>query len=190
VKIGILGGTFNPVHKGHLHLARCALKTLKLNKVVFVPAYIPPHKSWRHEACAVDRLKMVRLAIAGNSKFIVSDYEVRAKSKSYTIKTLRHFRRKFGSKHELFFLTGADSVSELTTWKEIDKIFKLAVFVVAARPGFSGKGILEAAIYLNIRPCNISSTRIRQRIKKGLGIKGLVPAKVGRYIEKRRLYAK
>jgi len=188
MKIGILGGTFNPIHKGHLNLAREACKKLKLNKVFFVPAYIPPHKNIKSMTSAKNRLKMVELAIKGNLKFAISDFEIKKKGKSYSVRTLTKFNKKFGKNAKLFFLTGADSIRELKKWKHIDRIFKLADFVIATRPKFISKKLPKGAIRLKIKPLDISSTQIRKKLKNKLSVDNLVPRSIANYIKQKGLY--
>jgi len=134
MRIGILGGTFNPIHIGHLILAEEALSKLRLDKVVFVPAYIPPHKHVEGSVKPKDRLKMVELAIADNGSFEVSTFELEAKKKSYSIDTLKEFREKYGEGAQLFFITGSDLLKDLFSWKNVNEIFKMSKFIVANRP--------------------------------------------------------
>jgi len=188
MRIGILGGTFNPIHKGHISLAKQALRKLRLDKIIFVPARIPPHKTKQRLIPASHRLKMVRQAIKNLPKFSVSEFEIKAKGKSYSVKTLEAFKKRFGKKAKLFFITGADSIKELATWKQINKVFDLATFVIADRPGFSIKRMPKQAKKLNIKPVNISSTKIRRDIKKGLSIARYVPKTIAEYIKKKTLY--
>ena len=136
MRIGILGGTFNPIHVGHLVLAEEAREKLNLDKVIFVPAYIPPHKKEEALAEPNDRFKMVELALRGNSDFEVSSFEIDSKTTSYSVETLKAFKQKYGEEAKLFFITGADSLGEIYSWKEIDQIFKLSHFIVANRPGY------------------------------------------------------
>ncbi|MCK4422630.1 MAG: nicotinate-nucleotide adenylyltransferase, partial [Candidatus Omnitrophica bacterium] len=129
MKIGILGGTFNPVHLGHLILAQECQQKLKLDKVVFIPAKIPPHKTRRMIIDAGDRYQMLKLALRGNSCFEVSRIELdRQGSKSYSVDTLSLLKKKWGDEVNLFFITGADALAELHSWKDMDKIFKIARF--------------------------------------------------------------
>ena len=164
-RIGILGGTFNPVHKGHLNLARALYRILKLDKVIFVPSYIPPHKKLAGRATSRERLKMVKLAIKGNNRFGISLFEIDKKETSYSIDTLRFFKKKFGRDTQLFFLTGADSLAGLKKWKSLKNIFKLAEFIVATRPGYKFKKGSSEIEFIRIKPMDISSTKIRQLIK-------------------------
>jgi nicotinate-nucleotide adenylyltransferase len=188
MRIGILGGTFNPIHIGHLILAQQTLEKLKLNKVIFVPTYIPPHKGNRKIASAEARFKMAMLATQDNSNFEVSDLEIRRKGRSYSIYTLEELRRKFGVQTRLFFIVGADLLDELYTWKDIGQILKIARFVAVTRPGYELKDLPAGAVSLSIPSMDISSTQIRGYIKKGKSIRYLVTDKVLDYILRQGLY--
>src|SRR3989338_3249134 len=120
MRIGILGGTFNPIHIGHLILAEEACFKLKLDKLIFVPTFIPPHKDMEPEMHPQDRLKMVQIAIEDNPSFEVSRFEIDSKKKSYSIDTLKEFRRIYGDDAELYFITGSDSLKDLFSWKDIN----------------------------------------------------------------------
>lgn len=186
-RIGILGGTFNPPHAGHLILAEEALKQLKLDKVVFIPAYIPPHKTVKDNN-AYTRYKMVDLACKGNPKFEVSKVELEKKSVSYSVDTLRELKSKYGANTELFFITGSDSLNELESWKNITEVLKLANFVVANRPGFSVNKIKRKLRMIEIPALDISSSMIRDRVRRSQTIKNLLPDAVREFIIKHGLY--
>ncbi len=188
MRIGILGGTFNPIHIGHLILAEEALSKLCLDKVIFVPTFIPPHKSEEELIDANHRYRMIELAIKDNPAFEVSDIELRRKGKSYSVDTLKQFKKRFGKFTKLFFITGSDSLGELFSWKDINDIFKLSQFVVANRPGYPFKELPKHAEIVLITPIEVSSSEIRKRIREDLSIKYLVPDSVRNYINKKRLY--
>ncbi len=188
MRIGILGGTFNPIHIGHLILAEEALSKLKLNKVIFVPTYIPPHKHVEGGVKPKDRLKMTELAIAGNDSFEVSTYELDSKKKSYSIDTLKSFRDKYGKDAQLFFITGSDLLKDLFSWKNVNEIFKMSKFIVANRPGYPVKDVPEEVETVVITPIEVSSEDIRKRMKENKSIRYLVPDKVRSYIIKHGLY--
>jgi nicotinate-nucleotide adenylyltransferase len=136
MRLGLLGGSFNPVHYGHLGIARHARETLQLDQVVFIPTGDPPHKRNQTLAPARDRYEMVRLAIAGAAPyFSVSDTEVLRKGKSYSIDTVLEFRRQYGTSTELHFLIGLDAFLDLATWKDPQALLKVCRFVVLSRPG-------------------------------------------------------
>ena len=170
-RIGILGGSFNPIHNGHIFMAQAAIKALGLDQVVFVPAHCSPHKQSRLDlASAQDRLAMVRLAIRGHTKFSVSDVEIKRGGVSYTVDTLKYFRRRY-PKADLFFIIGEDSSKRLSEWKDFDTISSLASFIA-----------------VNRSQCPVSSSQIRQKIAGRQSIKGLTPRVVADYIQKKGLY--
>lgn len=188
MKIGILGGTFNPIHIGHLILGDEARRILNLDKLIFVPAYLPPHKEEEDLIDAEDRYKMVALAIKENPFFEVSKSEINRRDKSYSIQTIREFKDRFGEKAELFLITGSDVLEEISMWREIDKIFKLSNFIVANRPGYPTKEIPPEVRLISIIAINLSSSGIRERIREGKSIRYLVPERVRQYIIKKKLY--
>ena len=218
MRIGILGGTFNPIHNGHLKIAEAVLERLNLDKVLFVPANLPPHKNEKGIIDVQHRVAMVRLAIAGNPKFELSTIEVERKGVSYTIDTLREMERVYGKGAELFFITGIDAFLDIKTWKEADTLISDYSFVVIPRTSFNymdlkkvsmlnlserelsaiGKGaarLLELPMsgkgrlyLLNIPAVDISSKDIRNRIMSGEKFKYLLPESVELYIIKNKLY--
>jgi nicotinate-nucleotide adenylyltransferase len=187
VRIGLLGGTFNPVHLGHLILAEEVREKLSLDKVIFVPAYFPPHKEKEGIAPAAHRFKMVELAIFANRHFEVSDYEIRKSGLSYTIDTVRAFKLRYPD-DELFFISGSDLLKYLDKWKDLKKILQLVRFVVATRPGYSLRKIPAYIATVAIRAVDISAFEVRQCIREGKSFRYLVPEKVYAYIQKHRLY--
>lgn len=188
MRIGILGGTFDPIHKGHLALAEAAVKQLKLDHLYFIPTYQHPLEQKDSAALAHDRLKMIELAIQNKPEFKVSDCEIKRQGVSYTVDTLRLFREQFPKPNELFFITGGDWGKKLDQWKEIDTIFKLAHFVVANRPGFNLQNLPKHVEVLNFVPLDISSTEAREQIKKDILPKDVIPENVLTYIKQHRLY--
>jgi len=188
MRIGILGGTFNPIHKAHVRLAELAKEKFKLDKVIFMPTYFPPHKKEPDTASPQLRYEMVQLAIDGKSGFEVSDIEIKKRGTSYSVDTLKVLKKKFGPDTDLFFITGSDSLGELSTWKDIDEIFKLSRFIIANRPGFPLKNVPVEAEILKISDMDISSSDIRKKIKEGEGISDIVPERVVSYIRGKRLY--
>ena len=188
MRIGILGGTFNPIHIAHLILAEEALSKLRLDKVVFVPTFIPPHKNIEGNVKPKDRLRMTELAIEGNASFGVSTFELDSKKKSYSIDTLKEFRRVYGKDAQLFFITGSDLLKDLFSWKNVNEIFKMSKFIVANRPGYPVDDVPEEIDTVVITPIEISSEDIRRRIRDARSIRYLIPEKVRAYIVKHKLY--
>jgi nicotinate-nucleotide adenylyltransferase len=187
VRIGLFGGTFNPIHNGHLNLAKEAKAKLNLDKVIFIPSYIPPHKSIDGLTGAEDRIRMIELAIGDTKGFEISRYEIEKKEKSYSINTVEYFKAKYPDDTKLFFLIGEDSSDGLASWKDANKLFKLCRFVAFNRPGFQGKehpGVKK----VNIEPLDISSTRIRKAVKDKKSTRALIPVAVEDYIKSKNLY--
>jgi len=190
MKIGILGGTFDPVHNGHIYLAKKSYAKLRLDKIIFIPSYLPPHKKGVKVTSARHRFNMLKLAIRANKKFKISDMEIRRKGRSYSVDTLRRLRKKYGAKAGLFFITGSDSLKELDKWKNLAEILRLCRFVAVERPGFKIKDLPKGFAALKINAKNISSTDIRNKIKSGKSLTNLMPGAVTRYIYKHSLYKK
>jgi nicotinate-nucleotide adenylyltransferase len=201
-KIGVLGGSFNPVHLGHLLLAETAREALELEKVLLIPAKLPPHKSASALAGGRDRLEMVRLAAAENPALEASDIELRRAGVSYTVDTVQALREQYGADAEIYFLIGLDTVSELPSWHEVRRLAGLCKFVPLSRPRGprprsaalqraigrdEARAILGRAIAMPL--LEISSSDIRRRIAAGRSIRYLVPDSVIAYIRRRRLYA-
>lgn len=187
MRIGILGGTFNPIHIGHLILAEEARQILRLDKVVFVPCYSPPHKSSKGLIEARHRLQMVKMTTAPHPSFEVSDIEIKAGGKSYTHETIQKLKEVFPG-GRLFLIVGSDAIEELPNWKNFKKILELARIIIAQRPEFPVDSKPVWARIIRIPRVAISSSDIRQRIKKGSSIRYLVPEAVERYIQKNKLY--
>jgi nicotinate-nucleotide adenylyltransferase len=187
LKIGILGGTFNPVHIGHLILAEEVREKLQLNKVIFVPTYIPPHKQNSDVAAAVERLTMVKAAIKDNDYFFASDIEIKRKGPSYTVDTVKALNKKFPG-DELYFITGSDLLKYLDEWKDFRELLRLVKFVVATRPGYPLEKIPAYVRRVGIRAVDVSAFEIRQCIKEKKSFRYLVPEAVFEYINKKKLY--
>ncbi len=188
MRIGLFGGTFNPVHNGHISLASQAKLKLRLDKVIFIPTYIPVHKDSEKMIPAIDRLSMIELAIGKKAGFEVSPYEIDRKEKVYSVDTIKHFKDSYPQETEFFFLTGADSLAGLDTWKDIDKIFTLCDFIVFTRPGFAKADNIKNVTYIDMDEVDISSTQIRENISRDNPISELVPFQVADYIVKKNLY--
>ncbi len=199
LKIGIMGGTFDPIHYGHLVTAEAARVEFGLDKVVFVPSGLPPHKKSRNLAGKGHRYKMTLLATKSNKYFSVSSEEIDRQGYSYTIDTIKSFDEKYRRKAKFFFITGADAISEILTWKDVDSLFKICEFVAATRPGFNQNDLFSDIEYLRekynskihfieVPSLAISSSDIRKRVENGLSIKYLLPESVEEYIYENRLY--
>ena len=187
MRIGLLGGTFNPIHVGHLILAEEAREKLGLDKVIFVPAFLPPHKDNSDIAKASDRLTMVKLAIAGNRNLLASDIEIKRDGRSYTIDTIREFKTKY-PEDELYFIIGSDLLKYLDEWKDLGDIIKMVKFIVATRPGYPLEKIPSYIKTMEIRAVDISAFEIRGKIKEDKSFRYLIPERVFNYINKKRLY--
>ncbi len=188
-----MGGTFDPIHTGHLVLAEQVKEKLKLDQVIFIPCFSPPHKTREKLSPAEDRFQMTKLALQGNRSFLVSDIEIKKAGLSYTVDTLRDLKNRY-PRSQIYFLTGSDVVDELNTWKEPEEIYKLAKVVIATRPGFDEfdpeNHFVKKSIMVEITGLQISSSEIRKEVEKRRSIKYLVPLKVEEYIRKKRLYRK
>ncbi len=198
--IVLFGGSFNPIHNGHLIVARAVAERLGVSRLVFVPSPSPPHKTGTMLAEASDRLAMVRLAIAGEPLFDCSDVETRRSGPSYTILTVEDFRTTRADR-DLFWLIGADSLAELHSWHRVADLVDACRIVTAARPGFEVPDLsgldrvlqpeqvrrLEADILPTPR-IDISATEIRRRVREGRSIRYLVPEPVADYIARHELY--
>ena len=187
MKVGILGGTFNPIHIGHLILAEEAREKLGLDKVIFVPTYLPPHKEDTGIASASSRLAMVKLAIQGHPCFSVSDKEIKRDGRSYTIDTIKEFKKE-NPEDELYFIIGSDLLNYLEDWKDLAQIIKLVKFIAATRPGYALEKIPSYIQTLEIRAVDVSGFEIRERIKQSKSFRYLVPEAVYRYITENKLY--
>jgi nicotinate-nucleotide adenylyltransferase len=215
-RIGIFGGTFDPIHFGHLRVAEEVRERHRLDVVTFVPNRVPPHKPGLRPAPGVARLEMIRLAVRGHRAFAVSDLELRRRGPSYTIDTLAHFRHLHGDDAELVFILGTDAFAEIGSWRKPDELFTRADFVVMTRPGTRmpdpaavlparlaalfrrSKGPDGAAIWRHasghaIRPTpvtalDISASDIRARVARGESIRFLTPDPVVRYSRRAGLY--
>lgn len=191
-----MGGTFDPIHYGHLIAAEEARHKFNLSQVSFVPCGIPPHKKDYKVTAAEHRYAMTLLATASNPYFSVSRVEIDRPGPSYAVDTIKIFRKQFGEDVELFFITGLDAVLEVLTWKNPDELVRLCHFIAVTRPGYDAQKLQEQlpAHYLDrisllaIPGVDISSTMIRERVRKGEPIRYLTPDAVCDYIAKHRLY--
>ena len=196
MNIGVLGGTFDPIHIGHLVVAEEARIKLGFTEVLFVPAGQPWRKLDRNITPADHRVEMVRRAIADNPHFKLCTLEVERPGPSYTVDTLTILREQLGSEASLFFILGRDTLAELPLWKEPKKVVQLCRLVVPPRLGSKDlkhletaiPGLLDKVIQLDMPVIGISSAEIRQRIAQGLTIRYLVPVEVEKYIAEQKVY--
>lgn len=192
MRIGLFGGTFNPVHNGHIEAARHVLKEFNLDKIVFIPAKIPVHKNLEYETSSLDRLEMIQIAIENISNFEVSSIEIDREEKSYSYLTIKTISELY-SNDNLFFILGTDSFNSIKSWKYPEKLIELTDFIVMRRPGDEINKKLAKWIknvYLSRNELlDISSTDIRKRIDDEAFIETVVDPKVLNYIKKRRLYS-
>lgn len=212
--IGLFGGTFDPVHLGHLRAAAEVRRRTGLDRILFIPSYLPPHKARGAAAPAADRLRMVELACRRRKGFEASAIEVEDRGTSYSILTLRKVKALY-PRARLFFILGVDAFLEIGTWREYEKVLAECGFIVTGRPGYDlgrargvlggrlGRAIgplasprslaggaprLPRVILLPIRALDVSSTAVRARVRSGRSIDGLVPPAVAAYIRERQLY--
>lgn len=197
-QIGILGGTFNPIHLGHLLMAQDTMEQLRLDCVKFVPSSVPPHKRYEGNATAAQRLAMVRLAIRRNPQFEADDIELRRGGTSYSVDTLMELRQR-EPRAQFYFIIGADSLRELHRWREVGRLVRLCTFVTVARRGFASRPVVDPKLDASTRrrlrqhvlrghACDIASRDIRTRVARGKSIRYLVPDEVLRYIGRHKLY--
>lgn len=213
-RIGLFGGTFNPIHSGHIRAIEIVQKKFSLDKILIIPSYIPPHKKSDGIASPKNRLKMVKLAACSSSIFVPSSIEIEEKTKSYSIITLNKIKNLYPNAY-IFFILGIDAFLEIHTWKDYEKVLDQCFFVVVSRYGYKledAKGILEGKydnrmlklprsqkcieknltsfkiFLLPILGLDITSSEVRGRIKKGGSIDGLVPEAVKNYIKNKKLY--
>lgn len=217
-RIGLLGGTFNPIHNAHLAIAREARKTVGLDRVVMIPSGDPPHKPPQGVASAKDRYEMVRLALGSDPAFAISDVEVRRPGKSYSIDTVRLLQQEFGNETRLYFLIGLDAFLEFPTWREPVTLLRLCSFVILSRPGLSFLALstlpviprlpqeslidldkgrrtrldvetgLQSLICLRVSPSSVSASDIRARLARGASTADLLPPAVESYILQHHIY--
>ncbi len=199
-KIGIMGGTFDPIHLGHLVAAEAARCDFEMEKVIFVPSGQPPHKKDASISHKEFRYLMTVLATAANPYFEVSRTEIERKGDSYTIDTVKYMKEKMMPGGELFFITGADAILEIMTWKNVEELLDVATFIAATRPGYNLKELrerlsfklhkryMERIIPIEVPAMAISSTDIRNRLKEQRSIKYLLPESVENFIYKNGLY--
>jgi nicotinate-nucleotide adenylyltransferase len=198
VKIGVLGGTFDPVHLGHLEMAEEARKALNLEEVIFVTAGQPVGKSGGIVTPAAQRVEMLRLALIGKSHFKISYMEIERPGPSYTVDSLAAINKRYGGKADIYFILGWDSLAQLPDWREPSRIIDMCHLVAVPRPGYPRPGVktLEKGIpgisrklvFLDKPNLDISATMIREKVARHEAIDRLIPGLVADYIKKHRLY--
>jgi nicotinate-nucleotide adenylyltransferase len=197
VRLGILGGTFNPPHLGHLVCAQEAYLELDLDRVMLVPARIPPHKPVEHEPGPEHRLELCRLAVCDDDRFEVSDIELGRDGPSYTVDTLQELTST-ASPYELFLIVGGDIAVGLPRWRDPERVLDLATLAIAKRRGTAREAVQtsldalrggERARFFQMPRIGVSSTMIRRRVRAGQPIRYLVPDRVADYIDSHDLYA-
>lgn len=200
-RIALFGGSFNPIHCGHLVIARAAAEGLLLDRVIFLPSRRPPHKSAGSLLDAAHRVEMVRRAITGERFFELSEFELKANGTNYTIDTVAHFREVFGLEVSLHLIIGVDSLNDLTSWYRVQALVDACRIVTAQRPGWDEIrwdqlrtrlsedqiAVLKSGV-LSTPRMEISSSDIRHRIREGKSIRWLVPESVREYIDAHQLY--
>ena len=199
-RLAIMGGTFDPIHMGHLRMAHAVKRQLDFDRVVFLPAYIPPHKQKRADfASWQDRLAMVELAIKEYENFVVSSLEFDRGGISYTYDTVT-FMQELWPDAEIYLIIGEDSLTQLYTWYRVPDLLRLVHFVAAERPGYEGEfgvarltkaygaWVAEKIIHAEVPHTAISSTEIRKRLREEKPIRGMTPLAVEEYIHKHGLY--
>ena len=188
-KVGIFGGTFDPIHHGHLITAQSVREIRALDKIIFIPSFISPHKADENSASPEHRMNMLKLAVEGIDFFEVSDYEIKKEGISYTIDTLKEFKKKYD---ELEFIIGYDNIFKFHNWKNPDEIMKITKILVLKRksslpPPHEDKYV-KSALFVETRGIEISATDIREKVTQGMPIHYLVPEKVKEYIYSFNLY--
>ncbi|EHR60393.1 nicotinate-nucleotide adenylyltransferase [Saccharomonospora cyanea] len=189
-RLGVMGGTFDPVHNGHLVAASEVQHRFGLDEVIFVPTGQPWQKAGRAVSRAEDRYLMTVIATASNPVFSVSRVDIDRGGQTYTVDTLRDLREEYPD-DELFFITGADALEQILTWRDVDELFDLAHFIGVTRPGYqlNDHHLPEGRVSLvEVTAMAISSTACRQRVRNGEPVWYLMPDGVVRYISKRKLY--
>ncbi|HET9712662.1 MAG TPA: nicotinate-nucleotide adenylyltransferase [Pyrinomonadaceae bacterium] len=195
MRIALYGGTFDPVHIGHLEIARRISRVFEIEKVVFIPAQVAPHKIGRPVTEPIHRYAMLALATQADPQLVVSTFELDAPDRRYTVDTVEHFQRELGDSSELFFIMGADSWSEITTWRDWERLLTMINHIVVSRPGFESSkshvgGLGDRVFFTDAVMMDISATNIRRMASEGRyeDLAGLLPGPVLEYIRKYQIY--
>lgn len=183
MRIGILGGSFNPVHNGHLALAESARREFGLDRVLFVPTHLSPMKKAAELLPAALRLRLLRVALKGRKGFALELCELRRKGTSYTVDTLRFLRRRWGRSTSLYFICGADALRRLSRWKSPREVLQLCRFIAANRPGQALPKPRARVLVMAMPACRISASQVRRRWRRGQRLDGLVPAACERILK-------
>ena len=192
-KVGIFGGTFNPPHIGHYLLAKDVKKQFNLDKIFFVPSYLPPHKDHAGIIDSGHREKMTQLLISGDPDFMISEYEIKKQGISYSINTVKYFMTEFPGK-EFYFITGSDAFYFIETWKEYKELIKLIKFIIFERADFSKEKVVKKhpfaaqMLWAKTHLIDLSASELRARIRFGANIQEEVGGAVWEYIDKNKLY--
>ena len=194
-RIALYGGTFDPVHLGHVEIARKVLELFEIEKVVFIPAQVAPHKVGRPVTEPIHRYAMLALATQDDPRLVISTFELDAPDRRYTVDTVAEFQRQLGDDTELFFIMGADSWSEITTWRDWERLLKMTNHIVVTRPGYEVQPARsgERIFFTDAVMKDISATNIRRLASEGRAddnaeLEKLVPKAVADYIRKYRIY--
>ncbi|MDR4948662.1 nicotinate-nucleotide adenylyltransferase [Neobacillus cucumis] len=185
-KVGILGGTFNPPHYGHLLIANEVLSELDLDIIWFMPNHEPPHKKKPDSVKDEERLRMLELAITGNTNFSVQPIELKRTGPSYTVDTMKILNENY-PEYQFFFIIGADMIEYLPKWHDIDILVNLVQFVGVERPSYNHQTDYPV-LYIDVPSIDVSSSMIRDRVKRGKSVRYLLPDSVIDYIEEKQLY--
>ncbi|WP_096201339.1 nicotinate-nucleotide adenylyltransferase [Bacillus sp. FJAT-45350] len=187
-KIGILGGTFDPPHYGHLLIAEEAMCQCELDEIWFIPSQVPPHKEREDLTLSEDRMKMVELAIYENDNFFLSTVELEREGRSYTVDTMRLLTEQYPT-YQFYFIIGGDMIDFLPKWESINELIQLVTFIGVKRPGYPSESPYpKHVIEIEAPQVDISSSDIRERVAEGKNIRYLLPDNVRVYIEERGLY--
>jgi len=193
-RIALYGGTFDPVHLGHLEVARRVSELFEIEQVVFIPAQIAPHKIGRPVTEPIHRYAMLALATQDDPRLVISTFELEAPDRRYTVDTVAEFQRRLGAATELFFIMGADSWSEITTWRDWERLLTMTNHIVVTRPGYevppAPRGTGDRIFFTDAVMKDISATNIRRLASAGRHeeLKDLVPQTVANYIKKYQIY--
>ena len=191
MRIGLYGGSFDPIHRGHLLVAEAALEEFKLDRLIFIPAAQSPFKPGSTPSSPLLRMRLLRMALAGQTRCAVDDLEVRRGGISYTVETVRNFQSRF-PEAKFYWLIGEDHVATLPHWREADTLAELVEFLVIPRPGIEPTRLPERYRLHALKgwPLKVSASEIRERLQKGLPISHLVPSHVASVLENEHLYLK